>query len=89
MSVVQFPLTLWTRQFSAAFTLILAPGLSLWMCLAVQVYGQGMTVSALEAEALHNLLKVCSPVLRLMSEHIPQQSCVQGCLTLHLSLERT
>ena len=24
----------------------------------MQVYGQGMTVSAVEAEALHNLLKV-------------------------------
>ena len=27
-------------------------------CLMLQVYGQGMTVSAVEAEALHNLLKV-------------------------------
>ena len=26
----------------------------------LQVYGQGMTVSAVEAEALHNLLKVMS-----------------------------
>lgn len=26
--------------------------------LILQVYGQGMTVSAVEAEALHNLLKV-------------------------------
>lgn len=37
-----------------------------------QVYGQGMTVSAVEAEALHDLLKVCA-VSRLPTREYPLQ----------------
>ncbi len=50
--------------------------------LLMQVYGQGMTVSAVEAEALHNLLKV-TQLPSFMTEqsrvahplHLPQNPC--------------